>query len=111
MVTNCSEALGATAVARIGIDFEVVVTAERAGYYKPDPRPYEHALVALGVTARRCVFVAGSVYDLFGASNRGLATYWHDRIGIKPPPNMPKPLAHYRTLHPLLDVVHERPAN
>ena len=82
VVTNCSEALGATAVARIGIDFEVVVTAERAGYYKPDPRPYEHALVALGVTARRCVFVAGSVYDLFGASNRGLATYWHDRIGI-----------------------------
>ena len=111
VVTNCSEALGATAVARSGIDFEVVVTAERAGYYKPDPRPYEHALVALGVTARRCVFVAGSVYDLFGASNRGLATYWHDRIGIKPPPNMPKPLAHYRTLHPLLDVVHERPAN
>lgn len=109
VVTNCSEELGATAVARTGIDLDVVVTAERAGYYKPDPRPYEMAIAELGATASRCLFVAGSAYDLFGTAKLGLATYWHDRVGIEPPANAPKPLVYQRTLHPLLDVV-RRPA-
>ena len=105
VVTNCSEALGRTAVACTGFDFDVVVTAERAGYYKPDRRPYEQALAELGLVASRCLFVAGSAYDLFGASKVGLPTYWHDRIGMKPPPNTPAPLAHHRTLSALLNVV------
>jgi 2-haloalkanoic acid dehalogenase type II len=105
VVTNCSETLGTTAVSCTGIDFDVVVTAERAGYYKPDPRPYERAIAELGVTATRSLFVAGSAYDLFGARNLGMPAYWHDRIGMKPPPSMLEPLAHHRTLRPLLDVV------
>ena len=110
VVTNCSEELGATAIACAGIDFDVVVTAERAGYYKPDPRPYEQALGELGITAGRCLFVAGSAYDLFGASRVGLPTYWHDRIGMKPPANMPTPLSHHRTLLPLLELLDGRAA-
>ena len=105
VVTNCSEVLRATAVSCTGVEFDVVVTAERAGYYKPDSRPYQQALAELGTTASQCLFVAGSAYDLFGASKIGLPTYWHDRIGMKPPPNVPAPLAYHRTLHPLLDVV------
>jgi 2-haloacid dehalogenase len=107
VVTNCSEAQGGTAVACTGIDFDVVVTAERAGYYKPDPRPYEQALAELGMTASRCLFVAGSAYDLFGARRVGLPTYWHDRICMTPPANAPQPLAHHPTLHPLLDLVNK----
>jgi len=105
VVTNCSVELAATAVARIGMDFDVVVTAERAGHYKPDSRPYEMAIAELGTTASRCLFVAGSAYDLFGASRLGLVTYWHDRVGMEPPANAPKPLVYHRTLHLLLDVV------
>jgi 2-haloalkanoic acid dehalogenase type II len=110
VVTNCSEALGATAVSCTGIDFDIVVTAEGAGYYKPDLRPYEQALAGLGMTASRCLFVAGSAYDLFGASKVGLPVYWHDRVGMKPPPNMPAPFAYHRSLHPLLDLVRGRAA-
>ena len=110
VVTNCSEALAMTAVACTGIDFDVVVTAERAGYYKPDSRPYEKALAELGLTAGRCLFVAGSAYDLFGASKIGLPIYWHDRVGMKPPENAPEPLAYHRTLHPLPDVLYGRAA-
>jgi 2-haloacid dehalogenase len=105
VVTNCSEALGATAVACTGVEFDVVVTAERVGYYKPDPRPYEKALAELGIPANRCLFVAGSAYDLFGATRVGLPTFWHDRIGKPPAENMPEPLAHHRSLYPLLDLV------
>ena len=110
VVTNCSEALGATAVACTGVEFDVVVTAERAGYYKPDPHPYDQALAELGMKPPRCLFVAGSAYDLFGASRVGLPAYWHDRIGMQPPPNMPEPLAHHRSLYPLLDVVRRQTA-
>ena len=105
VVTNCSEKLAATAVAATGIDFGVVVTAERAGFYKPDPRPYEMALDELGLVPSRCLFVAGSAYDLFGTSRVGLPTYWHDRIGVAPPRNAPEPIAHHRSLYPLLELV------
>ena len=105
VVTNCSEELGAKAVACTGVEFDVVVTAERAGYYKPDPRPYQMALDELKVAVSRCLFVAGSAYDLFGTSNVGLPTYWHDRIGMMPPRNAPEPIAHHRSLHPLLELV------
>ena len=40
VVTNCSEALGRLAASRIPIPFKVIVTAERAGCYKPEPQPY-----------------------------------------------------------------------
>ena len=108
VVTNCSEELGAKAVACTGVAFDVVVTAERAGYYKPDPRPYQTALDELNVAASRCLFVAGSAYDLFGTSKLGLLTYWHDRVGMTPPPNAPKPTAHHPSLYPLLGVMHGR---
>jgi 2-haloacid dehalogenase len=102
VVTNCSEELAAKAVARVGIAFDVVVTAERAGHYKPDPRPYEMALTELGVTAGRCLFVVGSAYDLFGTSKVGLPAYWHNRLDMPLPPNAPAPLEHHPSLYPLL---------
>jgi 2-haloacid dehalogenase len=103
-VTNCSEELAAKAVACTGVAFDVVATAERAGYYKPDPRPYRMALDELGVAADRCLFVAGSAYDLFGTSRVGLPTYWHDRGGMTLPPHAPRPMAHHRSLYPLLSM-------
>ena len=105
IVTNCSEALGRTAAARIGVDFAVIVTAERAGFYKPHPRPYRIALAALGLAPERCLFVAGSPYDLFGTSKLRLATYWHDRVGMAAPPGAPAPLQRETRLLPLLDLL------
>jgi 2-haloalkanoic acid dehalogenase type II len=100
-VTNCSEVLGRLAADRVPVPLDVVVTAERAGYYKPDPQPYQLALEEIGVVAERCLFVAGSAYDLFGAARVGLPAWWHNRIGMAKPPNAPVPIAHHRTLTPL----------
>jgi len=98
VVTNCSEQLGRRAAALAGVRFSVVVTSERAGFYKPDPRPYQLAVDELGSTADRVLFVAGSAYDLFGTSRVGLDTYWHNRIGLPAPPGAPSPLIESRTL-------------
>jgi len=105
IVTNCSESLGRVAVARIGIAFDVVVTAERAGYYKPHPRPHRLALEALGEAPEDVLFVAGSPYDLFGAAAVGMPVFWHDRMRMTAPPGAPAPIAHHENLYPLLPSV------
>jgi FMN phosphatase YigB (HAD superfamily) len=56
----------------------------------------------LGVVPSRCLFVAGSAYDLSGTHKLGLPTYWHDRVGMTPPPDAPTPIEHRRSLYPLL---------
>lgn len=89
VVTNCSERLGRIAAERIGVRFDVVVTAERAGSYKPHPRPYQLAIDELGVTAAQTLFVAGSGYDLFGTGKLDLDTYWHNRVGMAAPEGAP----------------------
>ncbi len=104
VVTNCSERLGRIAAARVGVPFEVVVTAERAGYYKPDPRPYQLALQELGLGAERVLFVAGSAFDLFGTAAVGLDTYWHNRVGLQAPADAPEPLCESRTLSELAEI-------
>lgn len=89
VVTNCSVRLGNAAAALLGVPWDVVVTAEEAGFYKPDPRPYALALRKLGVEARDAAFVAGSGYDLFGTNQVGLRTYWHNRVGLQRPHGAP----------------------
>src|SRR5918995_1546138 len=84
IVTNCSERLGKLAAARVG-SFELVMTAERAGAYKPDPRPYRAALDALNLQRKRVLFVAGSAHDLGGASRAGMDVYWANRGGVSAP--------------------------
>jgi 2-haloacid dehalogenase len=101
VTTNCSEALGRIAASRVGVTFDVLVTAERAGFYKPDPRPYRLTVTELGVEPESCLFVAGSAYDLIGASRAGLTVWWHDRIGMEKPPGAPEPLRHTRGLEGL----------
>ena len=92
VVTNCSERLGHIAADRLGIPLTVFVTAERAGYYKPQPQPYQLALDELPVPANRCLFVAGSAYDLFGTARVHLPTLWHNRAAMNLPEGAPAPI-------------------
>ena len=108
IVTNCSEHLGRIAADCVGVSFTTVVTSERAGFYKPDPHPYRLALSELSVDASRCLFVAGSAYDLVGTAAVGLPAYWHDRIGMTAPPDAPAPLIHEASLDRLPALVLNR---
>jgi 2-haloalkanoic acid dehalogenase type II len=101
VVTNCSERLGRLAAARLGVPFDVVVTAERAGFYKPDPAPYRLALAQLELPSARVLFVAGSGFDLIGTHAVGLPVVWHNRAGIAAPPSAPRPMLERRTLREL----------
>jgi 2-haloalkanoic acid dehalogenase type II len=103
IVTNCSERLGSLAAARAG-KFDLVMTAERAGAYKPDPRPYRAALDTLGLQGQRVLFVAGSAHDVDGASRAGMDVYWANR-GRVPAPADAKALREEEDLRGLVEVL------
>ncbi|HEY1333111.1 MAG TPA: HAD-IA family hydrolase [Myxococcaceae bacterium] len=81
VVTNCSLSMGRRAAACVGAPFDVVVTAEEAGAYKPDPAPYRLACERLGHEARDIAFVAGSPFDARGALAFGFQVIWVNRLG------------------------------
>ena len=85
VVTNCSLALGRRAVACIDSQFDVVVTAEEAGAYKPDPAPYRLACERLGRAPHEVAYVAGSPFDARGALDFGFQVTWVNRLGAPVP--------------------------
>jgi len=84
IVTNCSRKLGRLAAFRAG-SFDLVVTAEEAGAYKPDPLPYRMALDRLALDPAEVLFVAGSAHDVGGAARVGMDVYWANRGGAHAP--------------------------
>jgi HAD superfamily hydrolase (TIGR01509 family) len=66
--------------ARLYARFDVVVTSERAGFAKPDPRIVHAALSALRVTGAQALYVGDDLHtDLGAASAAGVRFVWIDR--------------------------------
>ncbi|MEQ9559377.1 MAG: HAD hydrolase-like protein [Rhodospirillales bacterium] len=102
VVTNCSVVLGHKAVAGVGVDFDAVTIAETSGWYKPNPKAYAAGLAALGTTAERTLYVAGSPFDIAGAHNAGMDVFWHNQAGMAPGDGGAPVVADSRTIEPLL---------
>ncbi|KAJ9655846.1 hypothetical protein H2198_005383 [Neophaeococcomyces mojaviensis] len=94
VVTNCSNELGHRMISNVEkivreqtedkeFTFDVTVTAEESGFYKPNPKPYQDALKKLGVEADETLFVAGSSGDIPGASNVGMKVVWNNHVGLE----------------------------
>lgn len=73
-VTNCSQPLARVAAERSRLSPRFVLSAEEAGWFKPDPRIYHEACRRLGSSPDATLFVAGSAYDAEGAGAAGLQT-------------------------------------
>ena len=85
VVTNCSETMGRRAAELVGAPFGAVVTAESAGFYKPHARIYAAGAEAMGAGTDEVLFVAGSPFDVLGASAAGLTVAWHNPAGLVAP--------------------------
>lgn len=101
IVTNTSQRLAEIAASATGGAFEVVMSAERAGVYKIDPRAYRAALVALKLPAERVLFVAGSAHDVPGAGAVGMPVYWSNRQRLPVPAGAPPPVVNAPDLNGL----------
>ena len=82
-LSNIDEASLRSSCRRLDFTFDVVVTAERVGAYKPDMPHFETALAdlaAMGIPRRRVLHVGQSLRaDIVPANRLGLASAWINR--------------------------------
>ena len=82
VITNCDDDLFARSNARLGVEFDYVITAEQVGAYKPSPRGFEEAFARIDLPRERILHVAQSLFhDHVTAKRLGLSTVWIDRRG------------------------------
>jgi 2-haloacid dehalogenase len=82
VITNCDDDLFARTQARLGVEFDWVITAQQVGAYKPSPRGFEEAFTRMDVPRERILHVAQSLFhDHVTAKRLGLSTVWIDRRG------------------------------
>ncbi len=80
ILSNVDRASFARSAAALGVAFDVVVTAEDVGSYKPDLANFRALLAAVGVPPDRLLHVAESLYhDHEPAQRLGLASVWINR--------------------------------
>lgn len=78
--TNSDDDLIAPTVARIGVPFDHVITAEQAQAYKPSRQFFEYAYHQMGVTPEETVHVAmGMYWDMKACHELGVRGIWVNR--------------------------------
>ena len=84
---------------RLGLDFEVVLSSEKARSYKPEPDLFLEMLRRLGVSPEETVYVGDrQLEDVQGAVGVGINAIWINRLGTAPDPQLPKPACQISSL-------------
>jgi 2-haloacid dehalogenase len=81
IISNIDDDLFAITARQLGVEFDLVVTAEQARYYKPHPAIFEEALRRLAVEPRCIAHVAEGVTEIPPARRLGCTTIWVRRNG------------------------------
>ena len=80
VISNVGDDFFVKTAEALEVDFDVVVTAEQVGSYKPDLRNFNVALERMAVDKERWLHVAESPYHDIGPANRlGIASVWVNR--------------------------------
>ena len=74
-VTNTSTTLARIAAGRSRLKPKFILSAEEAGWFKPEPAIYRAACRRIGLDPAQTVLVAGSPYDAAGARAAGLQAW------------------------------------
>jgi len=85
VITNCDDDLFAASQARLGVAFDVVVTAQQTRVYKPATDGFHLAWERLGLPRERVLHVAQSLFhDHVPAATLGVRSVWIDRRHDRP---------------------------
>ena len=80
IISNVDDDLFSGTARALGVDFDVVVTAQQVRSYKPNLRNFHAARERMGVETDRWLHVAESLYHDIGPANRlGIPSVWVDR--------------------------------
>jgi len=86
ILTNCDDDLFAATRPRLPVPFDLVVTAQQVGSYKPDLGHFRAFADQVSVTSTNWIHVANSwVHDMLPAARMGLRKVWVDRDGTGHP--------------------------
>jgi len=86
ILTNCDDDLFATTRPRLPVPFDLVVTAQQVGSYKPDLGHFRAFADQTSVSPSNWIHVANSwVHDMLPAARMGLRKVWVDRDGTGHP--------------------------
>jgi 2-haloacid dehalogenase len=104
VVSNIDDDL--LAATRLGRDFDLVCTAERAKGYKPDGTLFRY-LLAHAACGRDDILHSGQSQhtDMVGGKPIGLTIAWINRRGVSLHPSVPKPDFVFPDIASLLDLV------
>jgi 2-haloacid dehalogenase len=85
-LSNMTSAMLAANVTHSGLEglFERALTTDAVKAYKPDPRAYQMAVDALGLSKQEIVFAAFGGWDATGAKTFGYPTFWVNRNNVPP---------------------------
>jgi 2-haloacid dehalogenase len=85
VLSNIDDDLFALTAPKLGVELDLVVTAQQVGSYKPTRRNFETLLSRLPVEKNRLLHVAESLYhDVVPARELGIATVWVNRRQGRP---------------------------
>ena len=85
VLSNIDDDLFALTAPKLGVDLDLVVTAQQVRSYKPSLANFERLLQELPVEKSRLLHVAESLYhDVVPARSLGIATVWVNRRQNKP---------------------------
>jgi 2-haloacid dehalogenase len=80
VITNCDDDLFAASNAKLGVEFDYVITAQQAEGYKPRIETFEFAFARIDVPRERILHVAQSLFhDHVPAKALHMTTVWIDR--------------------------------
>lgn len=83
ILSNGSPTMLRAAVESAGLDglFDVVLSVEEVGVYKPHPKVYQLAVDRLGIPASGISFQSSNAWDAYAASAFGMQVVWCNRYG------------------------------
>jgi len=85
IISNIDDDLFAQTRKQLDVEFDGVITAERAGSYKPSINNFQLALRTLEISPDRLLHAGQSVYhDIVPAGSLGISTVWVNRKSARP---------------------------
>jgi len=109
VITNCDTDLFAASNAKLGVEFDYIITAQMAGSYKPDLNNFHVAFAKIAEPRERILHVAQSLFhDHVPAKQLGMTSVWidrrHDREGFgATPPAEAVPDARFPSMQAFAD--------
>jgi len=115
IISNIDDDLFAGTQRKLGVKFDLIVTAEQVQSYKPSLRNFQEALRRSGLPKDEVLHAGQSVYhDIVPASFLGIANVWVNRPSIRPgagaaKPSSAQPQFEVHNLSELLALMTNRP--